>query len=359
MQKLLLVFLFLWSIQWANAQKPTLSFFCELPGKEFNVLFADSSLIDQLVRMKAEIRIGLHDFSDERTQTIKKLNKAGIPIVAWLLLPEQDGYWFNMYNGAKAEQRYSDFKRWTNDNQLVWKGIGIDLELDINDATMALKHPWKLAWKVYKRLYDNKSILSGKEKYQQLIATMKSDGYKVESYIIPIIYEEREKGTSSFQKLMGIVDIETEIEIPMLYTSAMNNPAILPAYHQPNMPMALGSTGGGVKIEGIELKALNWENLERDLLIASKLTNEIHIFCLETSVQKGFLDKIEAVNFNQPMPNIKADIAKEKSTAKIYRFLLVVFEHPFILTIVIIGFLSGIIWAVFKLFQFILKKARK
>lgn len=359
MKKLLLAILFCACIQWSNAQKPNLSFFCELPGKEFNELFADSALIEQLVRMKAAIRIGLHDFSDERTQTIKKLNQAGIPVVAWLLLPEQDGYWFNMYNGAKAEQRYADFKKWTTDNQLIWKGIGIDLELDINDATLVLKHPWRLAWKVYKRLYDSESLAAGKEIYQRLINTMKADGFTVESYIIPIVFEERTKKTSSFQKLMGIVDIQTDIEIPMLYTSAMNNPAIIPAYHQPNMPLALGSTGGGVKIEGIELKALSWENLERDILIASKLTNEVHVFCLETSVAKGFLDKIEAINYNQPMPDIKTYIGKEKSTAKVYRFLLVVFEHPFILTLVLVGILSGIIWVIYKLLTFIFKKVKK
>jgi hypothetical protein len=125
------------------------------------------------------------------------------------------------------------------------------------------------------------------------------------------------------------------------------------------MPLALGSTGGGVKIEGIELKALSWENLERDILIASKLTNEVHIFCLETSVAKGFLDKIEAINYNQPMPDIKTYIGKEKSTAKVYRFLLVVFEHPFILTLVLVGILSGIIWVIYKLLTFIFKKVKK
>ena len=246
MKKLLLLLLLAVIFKTVSGGKPRISFFCELNGKEFSELLSDTALLKQLEDMQVSIRAGLHDFSPERTATLQKLNEAGIPVYAWLLLPEEDGYWFNMTNGDKALKRYQDFIEWTRNNNLKWEGIGIDLELDINDAKLAIQHPWKLAWKIYKRLYDNKSLKAGKEKYQSLIAEMKADGYSVESYIIPFIFDERAKGTASLQKLMGIVDIETESEIPMLYTSAMGNPGIIPLYHRDKMPIALGSTGGGV-----------------------------------------------------------------------------------------------------------------
>ena len=90
MKKFALSLALILSLTLAYAVKPHFSFFCELQGKAFNELFADSSLINQLVKMKASVRVGLHDFSPERTLTIQKLNQAGIPIVAWLLLPEED-----------------------------------------------------------------------------------------------------------------------------------------------------------------------------------------------------------------------------------------------------------------------------
>jgi len=331
------------------AEKPKISFFCELQGKEFNEVFADSVLVQELVKMQASLRIGLHDFSPERTLTIQKLNQAGIPVIAWLLLPEEDGYWFNMYNGAKAEKRYTDFKIWTANNHLKWAGIGIDLEPDMNDAKLAISHPWKLAWKAYKRLYDTNSLIAGKMIYQQLISKMKSDGYVVESYILPYIYEERTVKTTSLQKLLGIVDIETEKEIPMLYTSMLDNPAIIPVYHKDKMPVALGSTGGGVVIEGIELKAISWDKLERDILIASKLTDEIHIFCLETSVKKDFLSKIESIDFNQKVPDIQ--IEKQKKIGKVVRFILIIINYPFLMTIVIIASMAGIFCGFYRLIK--------
>jgi hypothetical protein len=184
---------------------------------------------------------------------------------------------------------------------------------------------------------------------------MKADGYAVESYIIPIIFEERAKKANSFQKLMGIIDLETDVEIPMLYTSAMDNPAIIPNYHQKNMPVALGSTGGGVKIEGVELKAISWTNLERDILIASKVTNEIHIFCLETSVEKGFLTKIESINFDQKEPDIQASIEKQKKTNGIVRFILGVLDHPLLLTIVVLAIIVIVFWGIYLLIKAIRK----
>jgi hypothetical protein len=133
MKKLILLFSLTLLFTSGYGAKPNISFCCELPDKEFNELFADSTLINELVEMKASIRIGLHDFNPGRTTTIQRLNNAGIPVVAWLLLPEEDGYWFNLHNGDKAEKRYADFRKWTSENHLKWIGIGIDLEPDIHN----------------------------------------------------------------------------------------------------------------------------------------------------------------------------------------------------------------------------------
>jgi len=359
MKKLIILLGFILLSASTFALKPRISFFCELKGKEFSELFADSSLIRQLIEMKAAIRIGLHDFSSERTATIQKLNKAGIPVVAWLLLPEEDGYWFNMHNGEKAQNRYDNFKKWTSDNNLLWAGIGLDLEPDMNDAKLALHHPWKLAWRIYKRLYDNKSLIEAKLIYEDLIGKMKADGYTVESYILSFLYEEREKKTSSVQKALGIVDIEVDKEIPMAYTSAMGNPAIIQLAHRENMPIALGSTGGGVKIEGIELASLNWDELERDLIIASKLTNEIHIFCLETSFQKGFLPKIQNIDFTQAAPDLTVELSKQKKIDSTIGIIIVLLDHPFWLTVGILAIIAGILFAVYKLLAFVIRLFRR
>lgn len=341
-----------------NSGKPNISFACELNGKDFGDLMSDTSLVKELAEMQVSLVVGLMDFSSERTAAIQMLNEAGIPLVAWLLLPPEEGYWFNMFNGDKALRRYSDFKEWTKRNGLIWKGIGIDLEPDINDARLALKHPWKIAWKAYLRLLDRKSIENGKKYYNELLSLMEADGFQVESYIIPIIFKEREKKTESFQKLLGILDVQTKKEIPMLYTSVINNPGIIPFYHRPDMPIGLGSTGGGVKIEGIEAPAISWENLERDLLIASALTGEIFIFCLETSVKRGFLPKIKNFDFTRPAPDMHQEVQEQSRIDKWFGFILVILDHPVWLTICLVAIVAGIVFGLYRLISFLIRKLR-
>jgi hypothetical protein len=356
MKKLLLLtgFLFLFCI--SGISKPKISFFIELKGTELQKLFADTTLFAQLKELNSTLRIGILDFSPEFTSTIIKLNEAGIPVIAWLLLPEEDGYWFNMKNGEKAKSRYEDFKKWTATNNLKWRGVGIDLELDFNDAKLMVKHPLKIAWKAYKRLYDNKSLGEGRSIYNSLTDRIQADGYYLESYVISMIYDERIAGTTSFQKLLGLIDIKTPNEIPMLYTSVMGNPSILSAYNQKGQPIALGIVGGGVVIEGIQPKRLLWEELERDLLLSNQYSNEVIIFCLEATKSNGWMSNIANVNFTQTPADLKAEIAQSTKTRKTVQHLLVILDHPLLLTIGIVIILSGIIYALLKLIILIFRK---
>lgn len=332
---------------------PKISFFVELPGNEFRQLFADTSLISQLVEMNVSLRVGLQDFSKERTETLLTLNKAGIPMIAWLLLPEEEGYWFNMYNGEKASERYNAFKKWSAENGLKWEGIGIDLEPDFNDAKLAVKHPYKLAWKAYKRLFDNRSLEKGKMVYDDLIGRMKADGYYVESYLIPFIYDERITGTTSFQKLLGLIDISTPREIPMVYTSAMGNPAIIREYCQAGQPVALGITGGGVIIEGVQPRFMSLDDLIRDLLISNECTKEAVIFCLEATWKNGWLHAIETIDYSEAplvMTNMRAKIEKLR---KIVQRMLVVLDHPYMMSLAFLILVSCIIFILFAALRFI------
>ena len=325
---------------------PKISFFVELPASGIDSLFSDSTLIQQLVEMKSSLRIGIMDFSPERIAVIKKLNRAGVPVTAWLLLPINEGYWFNMNNGVKATQRYHEFKQWTRSNDLRWAGIGIDIEPDFNEIRLMMKHPFRVAANMYLQLYRNEPMRKGKEIYGQLVREMEADGYRVESYIIPMIDDEREAGTTSFQKLTGLLDIETPVTIPMAYTSATGNPAIIQVYHHPGMPLGLGSTGGGVVIEGMSAPVISWDNLERDLLISNRLTSEVVIFSLEGAWEKGWLSKIASIDYSQPVPDIHEKVEAFDDTRKIFRSIFLALDHPLSFTITLAIVINAILYLV-------------
>ena len=80
--------------------KPRLTFFCELEADALETLFADSSVIDNLVTLEASVSLGILDLSPGRAAVVRRLNEAGIPVIAWQLLPKEQGYWFNLGNAS-------------------------------------------------------------------------------------------------------------------------------------------------------------------------------------------------------------------------------------------------------------------
>ncbi|MDX1907870.1 MAG: hypothetical protein SF053_12625 [Bacteroidia bacterium] len=287
----------------AARSQPAFSFFCELDSTAFLQLTRDTSVIRDLQAIRAAVRVGLLDLSQTRAEGVRNLNAAGIPVVAWLLLPADSGYWFNMYNAEQAQRRYDAFKTWSAADSLRWIGVGLDLEPRMADMQEAVHDPWLGARKAWGRLYEQDQLTRARETYTELIRRMRADGFRTESYIIPPVLDDRLTGTTSFQLLMELVDIETDLEIPMCYSSVPgSSPAQILSYGAGAAAVAVGSTGGGIKVDGMDaLPAMSWEMLERDLLLAQQVSREIHIFSLEGCVAQGFLPRIRSFYYLQPV----------------------------------------------------------
>jgi hypothetical protein len=54
--------------------------------------------------------MGTMDLSEVRANIVQKLNAHGIPVVAWLLLPKDQGYWMNMDNYLNVTHRYREVR---------------------------------------------------------------------------------------------------------------------------------------------------------------------------------------------------------------------------------------------------------
>jgi hypothetical protein len=74
------------------------------------------------------IFLALPDLSAERAQVVLRLNRAGIPVIAWLSLPPAQGYYLNANNAREAFTRFSDFETWSTAYRLRWAGVGLDIE---------------------------------------------------------------------------------------------------------------------------------------------------------------------------------------------------------------------------------------
>ncbi|MBE0696043.1 MAG: hypothetical protein IH586_03885 [Anaerolineaceae bacterium] len=287
-----------------NNLSPRLAFFCELPSGPLETLFADPQVIDFLVETRSAVGLGIIDLSDQRAGVVKQLNEAGIPVNAWLLLPKDKGYWFNLDNGANALERYDAFREWTERHGLRWARIGLDIEPDIRALQGISKQRWAGLPALMKPIFDANRLKRGTQTYHQLIKRIHNDGYVVEAYHFPFILDERGARSSALQRLTGLVDLpEADYEAFMLYSSFLRpwGPGMLWSYGPQAEIIAVGSTGGGVTLDGIlDIRPLNWNELQADLLLANQHTTDIYIFSLEGCVEQNFLPLLRSIDWTQP-----------------------------------------------------------
>lgn len=310
---------------------PNLTFFCEMPAEALQKLFADGSLIKQLRRLNANISLGLLDLSNERAEVVNKLNHAGIPVTAWLLLPKDQGYWTSLDTVKASVRCYSEFKTWTTKHKLNWAAIGLDIEPRL-DRINLLSSRWpKEIPNLLRRMASKRKFEKLENDLRTLVSIIRSDGYAVETYNFPFVVEERKAHSHILSRTLGTPPLDADREVLMLYSSffAKNGDAVLWSYAHQAKGIGLGSTGGGVDIESEgQLKSMRWIDLRRDLLIAKEFTPHIYIFSLEGCVANGYLDRLESFDWNGmvqiPVENGKKVIMARKGLQSVLWLL----SHP-------------------------------
>jgi hypothetical protein len=280
-----------------------LTFFCELEAEPLRELFADPAVMEHLVGLKASVSLGLLDLGAERASVVRRLHAAGIPVIAWQLLPAEQGYWFNLDNAPQAAARYEAFREWTAAHGLRWDGVGLDIEPDLHELRRLLAGRWRQLLALLRRLRQRERLRRAREAYEALIARIRADGYRVDTYQLPLIVDERQAGSTLLQRLLGVVDLPAEREVLMLYSSFVrpHGAGLLESYGPQARSIGVGSTGGGVELPGAgAAPPLSWEELSGDLRRARRLCADLHVFSLEGCVRQGFLPQLRAFDWSGP-----------------------------------------------------------
>ncbi|WP_434388574.1 hypothetical protein [Melittangium boletus] len=284
-----------------------LTFFCELEPGPLTALFQDAAVLGHLRALGASVSLGVLDLTPERADVVRRLGEAGVPVIAWQLLPKDQGYWFNQGNAAHAQARYTDFRAWTATHALRWDGVGLDIEPDIHELTRALQARWRMVPALLPRLWRGARLREAREAYAALVARIRADGHRVDSYQLPFLLDERRARATLLQRLTGVVDVGVDREVWMLYTSLVrpHGPELLASYgpHARGGGVGVGITGGGVDVPGlIEVPPLTWEEFARDLRLARCFTPDVHVFSLEGCVRQDFLARLRDFDWTAPAP---------------------------------------------------------
>ncbi len=105
---------------------------------------------------------------------------------------------------------------------LRWVGVGVDIEPDIRDFEQLQSDTWNVMPVILRRAFDNERLRRAQAIYSTLVTQMRLDGYRVDSYLLPAIVDERRAGSTLMQRIAGLVDIPVDREKQMLYCSAMH-----------------------------------------------------------------------------------------------------------------------------------------
>lgn len=283
---------------------PLINFACELDTRALQALLTDQTVIADLQALQASLTLGIFDYSPERAQVVRQLNQEGILVVAWLLLPIEQGYWFHQENAIQALARYRDFKSWTEENNLNWDGVRLDIQPDIHEMQRWLVEKWRTIPYMLKRSFKWKTFRSARRIFRYLINEVHSDGYRVDIYQYPFIIDERKAESTLIQRATGILDLPADREVLMLYSSFVrpHGAGFLWSYAPEAQCISIGTTGSDIGSKpSLDPTPLSLDEFDRDLRLAWNWTNNLFIYNLEGCVKQGYLHHLRSFEWDRPI----------------------------------------------------------
>jgi hypothetical protein len=298
--------------------RPRLFFFNEQDQPALASTFTDHT-IGQLRALQAGVAMGLRDLSDERAVVVRALEAAGVPVTGWLLLPREEGYFATQHNAPKVEAAYWRFHAWAARHRLAVPRVGLDFEPDLRELERLMQRPLSTLVRWALRPGPIAQVHDARRRYAELIQRVKAEGRAVEAYQFPLVVDDRARGGHFWQRTAGLLDVACDREVVMLYSSLLTalGPGVLARYAPLAQAVAVGSTGGGVD----PFPKLSWDELSRDLRLAARSAGDVFIFSLEGCVGRGWLPRLAALSWDEPVTLPRWQNAGATVVARIARSL--------------------------------------
>lgn len=325
--------------------RPQLFFACCDQGmNDMESWVSNPEVISLLQQLHAGLAVEISDFSVERAQAVRKLNEAGIPLTAWLVMSREQGHYLNGFNAPEAEERFTQFEQWTRENGLKWGAVGLDIEPNFDQLKKVGTHKGSFLWLMIRRFFDYGQVEQGREAYSMLIRKIQAAGYPVQTYQMPFLAEERAVHSTLIERLFGIVDVRGGDEVLMAYSS-FNHAAgggIPLIYGPQTQTLAVGTT---LDDKAAGLTALTWEEFSRDLIVASHFSHLVGIYSLEGCIRQGFLPRMIALDWSQTVTIPAEQVTAAEKFDRHLRHAIWIFSR---LPYIVIGLLLLAVWFVWR-----------
>lgn len=147
--------------------------------------------------------------TEELESLLKAAARKGVPVNAWLLLPEEDGYWFNEENLLEAREQVFGFLDWIEERGIPLRWIMFDMELSI-DKVRAMEGGGLVDTMIplLKENVDPAAFQQSTADYAQFVSELQERGYKVTAAAYPFVLDDLLDGDSEIQDAWNTPVIE-------------------------------------------------------------------------------------------------------------------------------------------------------
>lgn len=282
---------------------PRLTFFAELPAEPLIALLERPGVVSFLAEHHCAVSMGLLDLESRRAEGVRRLEAAGVPVTGWLLLDPADGTWLNADNPDRARERWEQTHAWAEREGLELHRIGLDVEPPRRDVEALLRAPGRALLRLLRERRSAQQLAAAERAFSELVRAIRATERSVESYHFPLLLDERAAGSSLLRRTLGLVEVEVDLEVHMLYASYLGRGGVR-AYLPDAPAVALGVTGGGVNADApaTRRRRLSWQALEEDLRAAATHTQEVYVFSLEGCVERDMLEPLAEIRWDDPPP---------------------------------------------------------
>jgi hypothetical protein len=280
--------------------RPHIIFTTDLGGPAVLALLHRPGVLDALAAGGYGVALGLLRLTDEHAEAARLLHAHGIPTVAWLILPPEQGFTFNSQNYPQAAACYETFRAWALRHDLHFDAIGLEVAPPEDVARFEDLSARRIAHRFW-IAGENMLFPAARSAYIELVALMHHDGYEVHAYQLPFVADDRRAGTTLIQRALEIVDMPADLDVLMCPSSVPLERlgsdlggALIASYG----PVA-DSIGLSVSEQTDEaIATLSWQAIRRDLLLAARFTDIIYVDTLEACIEHGLLERITALDWD-------------------------------------------------------------
>lgn len=138
--------------------------------------------------------------TEELESLLTAAARKGVPVNAWLLLPEEDGYWFNEENLKEAREQVLGFLDWIEDRGIPLDWIMFDMEMSI-DKVRAMEGGGLVDTVIplLKENVDPAAYQQSTRDYSEFVLELQERGYRVTAAAYPFVLDDLKDGDHEIQ----------------------------------------------------------------------------------------------------------------------------------------------------------------